>query len=154
MQTQFPSELVLPILKNWKMKKELSLFFWVMGRLRRESFESLNYSIINNLPCLFVCENNFYSVYTHILNRQKTTNVSSMLKGFDINYLPLDRNVVKSPYVINQAINYVRLKKLPAFIEIKTHRFFEHCGPMQDDHLGYRKSVKLITIINLILENV
>ena len=133
--------------KKLKNEKGIVLIFLGDGAVEEGVFfESLNYSIINNLPCLFVCENNFYSVYTHILNRQKTTNVSSMLKGFDIKlFTTSDRNVVKSPYVINQAINYVRLKKLPAFIEIKTHRFFEHCGPMQDDHLGYRKSVKLIT---------
>jgi len=27
----------------------------------------------------------------------------------------------------------------PLFIEVKTYRYLEHCGPNVDDHLGYRK---------------
>ena len=29
-------------------------------------------------------------------------------------------------------------KNGPAIIEIKTHRYLEHCGPNEDDQLGYR----------------
>jgi pyruvate dehydrogenase E1 component alpha subunit len=33
-------------------------------------FESINFSILKKLPVVFICENNFFSVYTHISNRQ------------------------------------------------------------------------------------
>ena len=33
-------------------------------------FESINFSILKKLPVVFICENNFYSVYTHIKDRQ------------------------------------------------------------------------------------
>ena len=33
-------------------------------------FESINFSILKKLPVIFICENNFYSVYTHIKDRQ------------------------------------------------------------------------------------
>ena len=32
--------------------------------------ESLNFASLNNLPILFVCENNLYSVYTSLNERQ------------------------------------------------------------------------------------
>ena len=33
-------------------------------------FESINFSILKKLPVVFIFENNFYSVYTHIKDRQ------------------------------------------------------------------------------------
>src|SRR3990167_9983262 len=33
-------------------------------------YESLNFAVLKNLPVLFVCENNFYSVYTPLDKRQ------------------------------------------------------------------------------------
>ena len=33
-------------------------------------FESLNFAIVKKIPVIFVCENNFYSVYTHLKFRQ------------------------------------------------------------------------------------
>jgi len=132
--------------KLLKKEKGIVLIFLGDGALEEGVFfESMNYAIINKLPCLFVCENNFYSVYTHILDRQKSLNVSKMLKGFEINITNTsDRNVSELTQDVDKAINYVKKKSLPAFIEIKTHRFYEHCGPNDDDHLGYRTKVNLI----------
>ena len=33
-------------------------------------FESINFCVLKKLPVIFICENNFFSVYTHIKNRQ------------------------------------------------------------------------------------
>ncbi len=33
-------------------------------------FEAINFCVIKELPVVFVCENNFYSVYTHLKDRQ------------------------------------------------------------------------------------
>ena len=41
------------------------------------------------------------------------------------------------------AISYVRKNKKPSFIEIKTTRWLEHCGPDDDSNLGYRSITKL-----------
>ena len=37
----------------------------------------------------------------------------------------------------------VRRGEGPALIEFSTHRYVEHCGPNDDDHLGYRKPGEL-----------
>ena len=39
---------------------------------------------------------------------------------------------------IKNAYNFVKKKRLPCYIEIDCYRNVEHCGPNNDDHLGYR----------------
>ena len=39
---------------------------------------------------------------------------------------------------IQLAIDTVKRTRKPLFLEIKTFRVLEHCGPNNDDHLGYR----------------
>ena len=36
----------------------------------KRSFESLNFAIIKKLPIIFLCENNKYSVYSNLKQRQ------------------------------------------------------------------------------------
>ena len=36
-------------------------------------WESIHYSLVNSLPCLFVIENNSFSVYTDLETRQSNT---------------------------------------------------------------------------------
>ena len=49
-------------------------------------------------------------------------------------------NIIK---IMELAKNYVKKNKKPCFIEIKTFRWFEHCGVNSDDHLKYRSNLNL-----------
>ena len=102
-------------------------------------YESVNYAAVRNIPVLFVCENNDFSVYTNKNPRQslKRENFrlvaefgisSQVISDFDINSLD----------EIQLAIETVKRTRKPSFLEIKTFRVLEHCGPNNDDHLGYR----------------
>jgi pyruvate dehydrogenase E1 component alpha subunit len=42
-----------------------------------------------------------------------------------------------------EMINFARRTKKPVFIEYNTYRWLEHCGPNDDDHLGYRPEGEL-----------
>ena len=44
---------------------------------------------------------------------------------------------------MNNFVSQARLGNGPAFIEISTYRKLEHCGPNDDDNLGYRPSNEL-----------
>ena len=46
----------------------------------------------------------------------------------------------KSLSDLQDIIESTRSSQTPAFIEIDTFRFLEHCGPEEDDHLDYRDS--------------
>ena len=57
-------------IKN-KKKKEIVIIYLGDGAVEEGVFfESINFAIIKKLPVLFVCENNFYSVYSHLKKRQ------------------------------------------------------------------------------------
>jgi TPP-dependent pyruvate/acetoin dehydrogenase alpha subunit len=108
-------------------------------------YESVNFAVVNKIPVVFLCENNLYSVYTDLTPRQPVPRkihemVSAMgLKSFEINSL--------DPLLCLQEtlahISWARENQMPIFLEYKTYRWLEHCGPNDDDGLGYRPNGEL-----------
>jgi len=103
-------------------------------------YESLNFCVVKKLPVVFICENNFYSVYTHLNERQpKNRKIYKLAEAIGAKSYKLKQN---NPF--NLFLNFkkiferVRKKSFPHFIEIETYRFLEHCGPNDDTKLGYR----------------
>ena len=86
--------------------------------------EAMNFAALHKLPVLFYCENNRYSCYTQLGERQP--------KGRSAwpRYLSKRKSLASSVAVVRGG--------RPAVCEVKTYRFVEHCGPSGDDHLGYR----------------
>jgi len=103
-------------------------------------YESLNFAAVHKLPVVFFCENNKYSVYTGIEDRQPKSReifkVSSALGAES--FRASDNNILHLQETLNSAIDKARSGKGPCLIEVETYRFLEHCGPNDDDHLGYR----------------
>ena len=89
-----------------------------------------------------VLENNNFSVYSHISERQpQNRRIFTMAEGLGITSKYLDSsNPDKSLIELSDVIETTRSTHSPAFIEIDTFRFLEHCGPASDDHLDYRDS--------------
>lgn len=101
-------------------------------------YESLNFAKLHSLKCLFIIENNFYSVYTSIKKRRKN-GLDEIYNLLNIKSYILDAtNIIKCNKKIEEAINYIKKKSKPAMIFVKTYRFLEHCGPNNDDLLNYR----------------
>ena len=101
--------------------------------------EAFNFSALQNLPIFFVCENNLYSVYTHLRERQINSDITRFAKSHKIKNNIINGNDVIE--VINQsrkAIEYVRKSSSPYFLQLQTYRWREHCGPNYDNHIGYR----------------
>ena len=70
-----------------------------MAQQRREFFESLDFASLHNLPILFVCENNEYSVYSHISKRQsKLRKIFKIAKSFGIKSIKMNGNSVVNIY--------------------------------------------------------
>ena len=103
-------------------------------------FESLSFAALKNLPVLFVCENNFYSVYSPLSVRQSAVKkIHEKVAGFGVYTDEGDGNDVVSVHQkMLKAVNHIRSGKGPAFLEFETFRWREHCGPNYDDDLGYR----------------
>lgn len=105
-------------------------------------YESVNFATVRKIPVVFLCENNDFSVYSHISERQPLNRrIYDMASGLGITSKYLDSSdPTKSLVELREIIESVRNTFTPAFIEMDTFRFLEHCGPAADDHLDYRDS--------------
>ncbi|MEG4392863.1 thiamine pyrophosphate-dependent dehydrogenase E1 component subunit alpha [Microcoleus sp. BROC3] len=102
--------------------------------------ESLNFAALKNLPIVFVCENNFYSVYTPLAERQPAKReVYTLAQAHNIPSFQGDGNNVEQVYqMAREAVDRARTGGGATFLEFKTYRWREHCGPNYDNHIGYR----------------
>jgi pyruvate dehydrogenase E1 component alpha subunit len=106
--------------------------------------EAMNFAKLKKLPMVFVCENNTYSGYIHIRERQPKREISSIAEAHGIATYVGDGNDVLNVSTNAQfAIQQAREGAGPQFMEFKTHRWREHCGPYFDDDLGYRQGGEL-----------
>lgn len=101
--------------------------------------ESLNFAALKKLPVLFVCENNLYSVYTRLDQRQPERPIHKLAAAHGIPSVVEDGNDAVAVYERSaELVGVVRSGKGPAFLELPTYRWREHCGPHYDQELGYR----------------
>ena len=126
-----------------KLKKSdrLSTVFLGEGATEEGPFyESINFAALKNLPVLFICENNLYSVYSSLDVRQpQDRKIYKMVEGMGMKSDWGDGNDVCQIYnKLKSAITHIRSKKGPYFIEFFTYRWREHCGPNYDNDTGYR----------------
>ena len=104
--------------------------------------ESINYAATSQLPVLYVCENNGYSVYSDMGPRQPPDRqIFEMVRGFGLKSKKVSSFDLESFIpTLRDAVNYCRTERLSMFVEIETARYLEHCGPNTDDHLNYRNA--------------
>lgn len=101
--------------------------------------ESMNFAALHRLPIVFICENNDFSVYTHRNERQPGRPIYKLAKAHGIDAAMGDGNDVDEVVSLaKKAIYQSRQGKGPFFLEFRTYRWREHCGPEFDDHLNYR----------------
>jgi pyruvate dehydrogenase E1 component alpha subunit len=102
--------------------------------------ESVNFAAVHRLPVLFVCENNLYSVNTPLAARQPSNRtIAELVRGHGIPATQHDGQQVEVVYgATAEAIARMRGQGGPALLEFMTYRWLEHCGPLEDMHLGYR----------------
>lgn len=103
-------------------------------------YESANFAAVRKLPVLFVCENNFYSVYSPLEVRQpRGRQIFEMVRAIGIPSEAGDGNDVLQVYrmAVDAAVA-VRAGGGPRFLEFTTYRWREHCGPNFDNDIGYR----------------
>jgi len=125
-----------------KYKNEKNIAVAIIGDGGMEEgivFESLNIASMMNLPVIFICENNLYSVHTNLRERQTSKTIYQKTKSFGIKssiYKGNDPDKFHS--ILNKVASYVRKNQKPYFLELSTYRYCAHVGPEGDDHYGYR----------------
>ncbi|KPK42862.1 MAG: hypothetical protein AMJ78_00940 [Omnitrophica WOR_2 bacterium SM23_29] len=103
-------------------------------------YESMNFAAFKKLPVIYVCENNFYSVYSHQSARQANDHIHMRPKAFDIPSYQIDGANVAEVYLNSKkAIVDARSGKGPSFLECKVYRWRAHSGPGDPLKEAYRK---------------
>jgi pyruvate dehydrogenase E1 component alpha subunit len=103
-------------------------------------YESLNFAAVRNLPVLFVCENNLYSVYSPLDVRQPPGRcIATVASSMGLKTVKGDGNDVLAVYDdCTRAIADIRAGGGPWLVEYSVYRWREHCGPNFDNDIGYR----------------
>lgn len=101
--------------------------------------ESANFASVHKLPAIFVCENNLYSVYTPLRERQPHRPITELARAHGLAAVEVDGNDV---FAVHRAggelVARARRGEGPSFLLADTYRWREHCGPNYDNSLGYR----------------
>jgi TPP-dependent pyruvate/acetoin dehydrogenase alpha subunit len=107
--------------------------------------ESLNFASLMKLPVLFVCENNFYAIFTPLEKRVPKTNFCERAEvSYGIPAIKIkNSNVLETYQAVHKAAAAARNGNGPSFIEVETYRWREHVGPNDDTEIGYRTEQEL-----------
>ena len=100
-------------------------------------YECLIYAALKKLPVLFICENNGYATESPLEVRQpKDFDFCKRVEAFGVPAKKIDGNDVEKVYSESlNAVEHIRKKNGPFFIECNTYRWLEHVGPYYDYEL-------------------
>lgn len=124
---------------------QVSVIYFGDGATEEGAFhESMNFAAVHRLAVIFVCENNLYSVHSAMEIRQPDRAISALGTAHGMTAMDVDGNDAGAvSRVAAAALVRARSGQGPTFIEAKTYRWMEHCGPNDDIPLGYRTGEEL-----------
>lgn len=97
--------------------------------------ESLNLAAIWELPVLYVCENNQWQAFVSRRETMITDHISEWARPYGIEAVTVDGNDVSAVAdAARHAVDYVRTKRKPFFLETSTYRLRGH---MESDDQAY-----------------
>lgn len=103
--------------------------------------ESLNLARIQNLPVVFVVENNLFASHMHISQRQPLNSIARFAEANDIDCAVIDGNNVTSISNASKAfITKARSGAGPSLIEAITYRWYGHVDWREDIDVGVSRS--------------
>ena len=106
--------------------------------------ESLSFASLHNLPIVYVCENNLYSVHTPLEDRQPERAIADLALAHAMLGVRVDGNDVRAlSSVAGEAIGKARGGMGPTLIECLTYRYVGHVGPGTELDAGYRSHAEL-----------
>ncbi|CCQ89784.1 Pyruvate dehydrogenase, E1 component, subunit alpha [Nitrospina gracilis 3/211] len=102
-------------------------------------WEAVNFAVLKQLPIVYVCENNFYSVCSSLEVRQPHIRIDKKAEAFGIQSCRVDGTRVLDVHAVAQdAVERARNGGGPTFIESIAYRWRGHGGAGDDSASGYR----------------
>src|SRR5688572_12674349 len=107
--------------------------------------ESLNFAALKQLPVVFFCENNFYSVQSPLAARQPPRDIRAWAEAHGMPAVSVDGvNILAVHHTVSEAVARGRAGDGPTFIEVTVYRFRAHGGAGDDSKTGYRTEAERI----------
>ena len=131
-------------LKMQKSKAIVVCFFGEGATDEGAWHESMNFASLRKLPILFVCENNFYAIYSHVKDRSPAPACrrAATPTAFRAELVE-DHEPMKLHERAGAAVAAVRGGDGPRFLECMTYRWRDHVGPGEDRVHKYRPDEEL-----------
>jgi acetoin:2,6-dichlorophenolindophenol oxidoreductase subunit alpha len=102
-------------------------------------WESINAACLMKLPVLFVCEDNDLAVFTGKAQRRGYDSLPAILERLRCAVLTDSTTDVERIYYRTlEAIEAIKSKQQPCFLNLSYYRYLEHVGVCEDFHCGYR----------------
>ena len=131
-------------LKMQKSKAIVVCFFGEGATDEGAWHESMNFASLKKVPILFVCENNFYAIYSHVKDRLAGPGLQVRSQAYGIPAeLVEDHEPMKLHERAGAAVAAVRRGEGPRFLECMTYRWRDHVGPGEDRVHKYRPDEEL-----------
>lgn len=144
--TAIPNAVGYAYALKYKKADSIVVNFFGDGAVDEGAFhESVNFAALKKLPIFFVCENNFYAIHSHHLNRRLSDNICERVETYGIPAKRIDDGDIFAIYdFAKKSVDKMRKEASgPVFLECVTCRWKEHVGPCDDFHLGYRSAAKV-----------
>jgi pyruvate dehydrogenase E1 component alpha subunit len=113
-----------------KMSKRAALTacFFGEGAMAEGAFhEAMNLAALWQLPVLFCCENNLYAMGTALSRSESQTDLCVKASSYGVTAAQVDgMDVVAVHQATQQAVQQVRERGAPVFLEFQTYRFRAH----------------------------
>jgi len=114
----------------FKMRKQphVAVSYFGEGASARGDFhEALNFAGVHRLPCIFVCENNYYAYSTPLPLQMACDNVADRALGYGFAGKVVEGNDILAVWhTMREALYRARTGAGPTLIECKTYRWHGH----------------------------
>lgn len=125
---------------KYRKSKQISVSGFGEGATDEGAFwEAMNYAGKQQLPILFIIENNRYATFSDQLNRQASDNICERVRTFGVRAKRIFGNdVIKVYDTLSAEIKALREGRGPSLVEAYTYRWNSHVGPEDDNVNAYR----------------
>lgn len=123
-----PISIGAALAQKYLKKDSITVVFFGDGASNEGTFhESINMAAVNNLPVIFLCENNQYAISLNVKQSTGCENIADRSVSYGIPGYVLDGNNVKEVYEkMGEIIAFVRETGSPVLVEAKTYRMAGH----------------------------
>ena len=101
-------------------------------------YESLCFAVLKNLPVIYICENNWYSVGTPLTKREKEQLIAKKFEGILPTVTADGNDVFQVCETTKKAVERARTGGGPTFIELQTFRLRDHHDTRTGVEAGYQ----------------